>query len=195
MKNTNTKTCSIENCEKPSRTRGWCDKHYRRWLAHGDPLKARKYYTSTDASFAANTSWRGDCLIWTGFQASNGYGRMVVKGRQVQAHRFAWEKVNGKIPDGLQIDHANHCSILCCNVEHLRLATQKQNLWNLSGARSDNKSSGVRNVYKRPNGNFSVSVYRDGESHNYGTYRSLKEAAKVAEQARRELFGEFAGKG
>ena len=88
MQNTNTKTCEIENCEKPSRTRGWCDKHYQRWLAHGDPLKARKYYTSTDASFAANTSWRGDCLIWTGLQASNGYGRMVVKGRQVQAHRF-----------------------------------------------------------------------------------------------------------
>lgn len=29
-------TCSIEDCENPSRKRGWCPKHYARWRAHGD---------------------------------------------------------------------------------------------------------------------------------------------------------------
>lgn len=30
--------CAIEGCETPSKTRGWCNKHYKRWLTHGDPL-------------------------------------------------------------------------------------------------------------------------------------------------------------
>lgn len=36
-----TKTCSIENCEKAATSRGWCDKHYRRWKRQGDPTKVR----------------------------------------------------------------------------------------------------------------------------------------------------------
>ena len=33
------RTCSIEACEKPSKTRGWCGMHYKRWKKHGDPLR------------------------------------------------------------------------------------------------------------------------------------------------------------
>lgn len=32
------RTCSIEGCEKPSRARGWCPTHWKRWKKHGDPL-------------------------------------------------------------------------------------------------------------------------------------------------------------
>ena len=30
-------TCSIDGCTGEKRVRGWCDKHYRRWLRTGDP--------------------------------------------------------------------------------------------------------------------------------------------------------------
>jgi hypothetical protein len=31
-------TCSVEDCERTGRLkRGWCNKHYARWLRHGDP--------------------------------------------------------------------------------------------------------------------------------------------------------------
>lgn len=30
--------CSIDDCEDKVCARGWCHKHYRRWLKHGDPL-------------------------------------------------------------------------------------------------------------------------------------------------------------
>lgn len=30
--------CSIPECEKPARRRGWCHMHYTRWWRHGDPL-------------------------------------------------------------------------------------------------------------------------------------------------------------
>lgn len=32
--------CSIENCHNGVVGRGWCGKHWQRWRAHGDPLKA-----------------------------------------------------------------------------------------------------------------------------------------------------------
>jgi len=30
--------CKIDDCERPIETRGWCRRHYKRWLRHGDPL-------------------------------------------------------------------------------------------------------------------------------------------------------------
>ena len=42
----NKRTCSIDKCIKPHAARGWCDRHYRRWLNNGDPLltKVRSKY-------------------------------------------------------------------------------------------------------------------------------------------------------
>lgn len=37
-----TQTCTIEDCEKPQRARGWCVTHYWRWSQHGDPRKLVK---------------------------------------------------------------------------------------------------------------------------------------------------------
>ena len=34
--------CSVETCENPARTRGWCSKHYARVRANGDPLVVRR---------------------------------------------------------------------------------------------------------------------------------------------------------
>jgi DNA-binding CsgD family transcriptional regulator len=36
------KVCSIDGCDEVAvRRRGWCEKHYRRWLKYGDPLGGR----------------------------------------------------------------------------------------------------------------------------------------------------------
>jgi hypothetical protein len=31
--------CAIEDCNRDAVTRGWCQRHYRRWWRYGDPLK------------------------------------------------------------------------------------------------------------------------------------------------------------
>lgn len=35
------KRCSVDGCDKPSSSRGWCRMHYMRWRRTGDPLTAR----------------------------------------------------------------------------------------------------------------------------------------------------------
>ena len=196
MKNTNTPKCSIEGCEKDGRLRrGWCSTHYYRWYRTGDPTNPGKYavYTSPEESFAARTERRGDCLIWTGSQSSNGYGVIWDGRRLVRVHRYAWERVNGPIPENMLIDHTCYTP-LCVNVEHLRIATPSQNSFYRSGPDKHNGKSGVRNVYWRGN-RWRVSAIKDGKTYVFGYFEDLDEAAAVAEQARTALFGEYAGRG
>ena len=188
-------TCSIDECGSPAHARGWCSKHYRRWLTHGDPLgggSAR--YSTPEEAFAARTERRGECLIWTGAKDSAGYGHLQVNGRVAKAHRYAWERVNGPIPDGMKIDHRDHCDHACCEPSHLRLATVAQNSANRAGVRGLRVHKLPRGVY--PNGpNYMARVRRLGVSYYLGTYATPEEASAAAERARHELFGDFAGRG
>jgi hypothetical protein len=36
------RVCSIEDCPRPSKARGWCAAHYKSWRVHGDPMAGRK---------------------------------------------------------------------------------------------------------------------------------------------------------
>lgn len=118
---------------------------------------------------------------------------MSIGDRSKYAHRYAWERANGAIPEGKVVDHICHTP-LCVNIKHLRISSQAQNTWNLSGPATNNQSSGIRNVYRSGN-RWRVQVKKNGILHWFGTYATVEEAAVVAEQARLELFGEFAGRG
>lgn len=153
----------------------------------------RPYFRNPEESFAARTERRGECLIWTASK-KGGYGQIWTGSRVDLAHRYAWERENGPVPDGMVVDHREHCDRACVEVKHLRLATGGQNNANRAGANKSNASTGVRNV--KPNGNgFEVAIQHQGKRRYFGTYPTVEEAAEVAEQKRAELFGEFAGKG
>lgn len=78
----------------------------------------------------------------------------------------------------------------CVDVLHLRLVTVSQNSRNRAGANKTNRLSGVRNVYLEGT-RYLVRVGR----RRFGRYSTVEEAAEVAEKARKEVFGEYAGQG
>jgi hypothetical protein len=67
-----------------------------------------------------------ECLVWTG-EINNGYGRFLLRGKRVRAHRFIWEHSEGKIQDGMLMDHLCR-NRACVNTLHLRVVTPKVNV-------------------------------------------------------------------
>jgi hypothetical protein len=84
--------------------------------------------------FWAKVDKSGDCWLWTAGKTPLGYGKFQVtlgrgehpKQKHVAAHRFAYETVNGPIPDGLVIMHACD-NPPCVNPAHLSAGTQGDN--------------------------------------------------------------------
>jgi hypothetical protein len=76
------------------------------------------------------------CHVWTAGHTGirhglngpvGGYGAYYPRpGHQVLAHRFAYEREHGRIPDGLQTLHSCD-NPPCCNVRHLSIGTGRQN--------------------------------------------------------------------
>lgn len=184
------RTCTVTGCANKHYARGYCSPHYQRVRAAGTvgtaPIQV-KYVYNPEGSFAGRTEWRGEHLIWTGATDGNGYGAINVYGSRIPAHRYAWERVNGPIPEGLVIDHL--CFTLrCVNVKHLRLATSKQNNENKSGLPSNNKS-GHRGVsWNKDRNKWVARVEHDGRTYQVGYFEDLDEAAEAARVKRLELF-------
>lgn len=188
------KTCNIDGCEKTVNARGWCSMHYLRWRKHGDPFVGGSTYGGPEEAFEARTEpLVGDpgCVVWMGPTDSSGYGRVWVNGRNVRAHRYAWERANGPIPDGMIIDHVCH-ERSCVNTDHLRLATPAENSWNRAGAHLGRTHDLPRGVYRHPAG-YQASVWRSGKRHHLGTFSTPEEASAAAQTKRALLFGEYAG--
>lgn len=184
------KLCSVDGCNKTHYGRGWCQKHYSRWRKNGDPLIKSTTVLPPKDAIRAYVAEQGDCLVWTRSKFASGYGLIWVNNRNTPTHRYAWELVNGPIPEGMELDHI--CwNRACLRIEHLRLATLSQNSANrMHGVQNQ---SGHRNVFK--NGNkWKVVINYQGEKRYFGTFETIAGAALVARRARRELFGEFAGK-
>lgn len=173
--------CSIDGCDRPFSAKGFCLPHYGRWYRYGDPLKGTNRSRTPEEQFTATTARVGDCLEWTGYRTQWGYGQIHVEGRYVGAHRYAWQRANGPIPDGMNIDHTCH-NRACVEIAHLRLATYKQNNENRTMRKS---TSGVRGVvWDKARGKWKVSISHHGKVINLGRFDDLDEAAEVARVAR-----------
>ena len=133
------------------------------------------------------------CWIFTGAKRDGGYGE-ISRGRVGEGiactHRVVYEALVGPIPVGMLLDH--RCRVpACCNPEHLRVVTVKQNGEHLHGARRDNKSSGIRGVTRNKKNKskpWQAQVHHNGKCFYAGSFATIPEAEAAVIAKRAELF-------
>lgn len=181
--------CIIKGCGRKHEARGWCGRHYQRWMKTGDPLKTSRERNlgTAEERFWLRVVKTEACWLWSASKYPRGYGVFSDGTRMQRAHRFAWELIKGPIPSGYVIDHICH-NTSCVNPDHLRVATQKQNLENRSGAQRNSKS-GVRGVSwnKRLN-KWSARVMHHRKGYYLGMFADIESAEAAVIAKRNELF-------
>lgn len=118
--------CLIAGCDSPGVKREWCQKHYRRWQRHGDPL----YETTADDRLWKKIEFTDTCWLWLGRANKGGYG-LAWLGRSstpvaTSAHRVVYERLVGPIPPDMQLDHLCR-NRRCVNPHHLEVVTPRVN--------------------------------------------------------------------
>lgn len=76
--------------------------------------------------FWAKVQKGDDCWIWSGATNRHGYGQIRIDGRNVAAHRLAWEFEHGPIPEGMNVLHSCD-NPPCIRGAHLWLGTMADN--------------------------------------------------------------------
>ena len=64
----------------------------------------------------------GNCWEWAAGKDKDGYGQFNIKGKNIRAHRFAYELLKEDIPTGLVIDHLCRKSS-CVNPDHMEVVS------------------------------------------------------------------------
>jgi len=124
-----TRECSVPGCDRTGKLkRGWCSKHYGRWLRNGNPnATARPEYGKALCFYSdVVLSYSGDeCLIWP--FSRDEHGRARLNGKIVS--RLVCKEVNGEPPSP---DHhaAHSCGkghLGCVAGNHLAWKTRSEN--------------------------------------------------------------------
>jgi hypothetical protein len=120
--------CSIAGCSNAALARGWCDMHYRRWRAHGDPatLLKKKSPNGELLRFYRESvvPYEGDeCLLWPYGRNDSGYGHFQYQGRGQIVSRVLCEEANGPPPT------PKHQAAHTCGRGHEGCVTRRHLAW------------------------------------------------------------------
>lgn len=137
-------TCSVEDCERPHAEHGFCKMHASRWRRFGD---TDLHPLLPSPPSLEELAWRilrrvkitaSGCWEFQGSRTKLGYGQIQTSQRSAsgartprQTHRVLYEFLVGPVPYPLVLDHFACDNPPCCNPEHLKPVTRREN--NLRG--------------------------------------------------------------
>lgn len=117
--------CSIPDCGKTAKARGWCEAHYLRWRKHGDPQAGRipngeasRFLEKEVLTYDGN-----NCLMWPYSRNQYGYGKLQYGHRICAVHRIVCEAFNGPAPS------ISHEAAHLCGAGHLGCVTGRHLVW------------------------------------------------------------------
>lgn len=109
--------CTIPDCNGIYCAKGLCEKHYKRWQTHGDPLVGA-FQPRVEFDELWTQGEPDECWPWRGV-----IDNRLVKYKGKSASRVVYAKLRGPIP----VDHIlertcrNH---LCVNPDHMEAITR-----------------------------------------------------------------------
>lgn len=79
----------------------------------------------------------GGCWLWEASLFLSGYGQFQIGHTKIRAHRWAYEREFGPVPDGMVLDHL--CRVRrCVNPAHLEAVTERENVLRGEGPSAHN---------------------------------------------------------
>ena len=140
---------------------------------------------------------------WRALAQGSGPNRRVYAVRRVtlddgrpadlRMHRVIWERVNGPIPPGFEVDHIEPGELggLDNRLSNLRLTTKALNQAN--SRRPKNNTSGFKGVWwQKQAQRWRADIVVDGRKVHIGYFEDKVAAALAYDAAARQFFGEFA---
>ena len=121
--------CEVGGCSSKHLAKGMCRAHYLLNHKHGRTHKVAMRGEPVVARIMAKVSVdKNGCWIFTGHLfGRNGYGGIAHDGTTRGVHIVMYEDRNGRVPEGLELDHL--CRVpRCCNPDHLEAVTHAENV-------------------------------------------------------------------
>jgi hypothetical protein len=110
-------------------------------------LKNSKYWAGRTVRETFDQHWREcsetGCHLWQRSKNQSGYGQLNIGGRPMLAHRFAWQRAFGEIPQGAVIMH-NCDNPACVRLDHLAIGTHAENVADMISKGRHNNAGGWR---------------------------------------------------
>ena len=117
---------------------------------------------------------KDECWRWLASFDGRSYGQFCLRhGKNVRAHRYAYEQIRGLIPPGLDIDHLCR-NRWCVNPWHLEIVTRRTNL-----LRGDTLAAGEADRTHCPSGH----PYDEENTYHYRGLRYCRACRKRHQQA------------
>ena len=120
--------CIVEGCGGLHNAHGYCLLHYQRVRSTGstDIINPKSLDVSDvfDSHLGAPNS--SGCIEWQGTRNQQGYGKVQRNRKAIHAHRYAYERAHGPIPEGLVVRHKCD-NPPCVNPDHLEVGTALDN--------------------------------------------------------------------